>query len=160
TGALSPEVLANFPEDFRTGPSPDRLSDAGASGRWWNGVPTEDLHCLVCLYALSDDALNDLANQVLASARATDTRPLAVRSNGQPLDGRMLPPKRRLHFGYQDGFTGPSIGWADPVTPPDVDFRHFVLGYATDAIQSTPRSLPVPRPGNAEAVKFATDGSY
>src|SRR5262245_50153151 len=36
TGVLSAEALANFPVDFRTGPSPERLGDAGASSQWWN----------------------------------------------------------------------------------------------------------------------------
>jgi hypothetical protein len=59
---------------------------------------------------------------------------------------------RKLHFGYSDGFSQPDVVWSDPPVPPadppeppqvpadpnQVNFRHFILGYATDEVQSFP----------------------
>jgi Dyp-type peroxidase family len=156
TGVLSEGALARFPSDFAGGANPDRLHDTGPP--WWNGVAPADLHCLVSLHALTDADLDGLRDRVLAVAAATGTRHLLVRPSGQTIDGQLLEPPRRLHFGYLDGFSGPTVAWKDPAQQPDVDFRHFLLGYASDDIDSSPRDLG--GPGDAEATTFARDGSY
>ena len=154
TGVLSAQALDRFPPDFQRGPTPERLHDTGPP--WWNGVDVANLHCLVTLYARHKGDLDELTQRVLAAA--TDTQHLIVRGDGQTIDGALLAPPRRLHFGYLDGFSGPSVAWKDPAVDPHVDFRNFLLGYSTPDIESFPRNVGVP--GDDEAVAFARDGSY
>jgi Dyp-type peroxidase family len=156
TQVLSDAALGRFPPDFRSGPAPERLHDSGAP--WWNGVPVVELHCLVSLYALHQGDLDGLTAAVLAAATATATHHQIVRGGGQTIDGALLAPPRRLHFGYMDGFSGPSVAWKDPAQDPDVDFRNFLLGYSNRDIESFPRNVGLA--GDAEAVAFARDGSY
>lgn len=73
---------------------------------------------------------------------------------------------RKLHFGYSDGFSQPDVVWSDPPVPPadppeppqvpadpnQVNFRHFILGYATDEVQSFPL--------NGAAADLVRDSSY
>ncbi len=156
TRVLSDEALSQFPPDFRDGPTPDRLHDTGDP--WWNGVPVAELHCLVTLYAGHQGDLDTLTAGVLASAVATATQHQLVRAGGKTIDGALQTPLRRLHFGYQDGFSGPSVAWKDPAQDPNVDFRNFLLGYSTSDFESFPRKVGLP--GDDEAVAFARDGSY
>jgi Dyp-type peroxidase family len=156
TGMLSDAALDRLPSDFKEGPTPERLHDTGAP--WWNGVPVADLHCLVTLYGSTAQAVDRLTTDVLASASASGTRHQIVRPDGRTIDGALMMPPRRLHFGYSDGFSGPAVAWKDPARDPEVDFRHFLLGYSNDAIESAPRRTGLP--GDEEAVAFARDGSY
>jgi Dyp-type peroxidase family len=157
TGVVSDAALGQFPRDFQEGASPVKLHD-GADAVWWNGVPAADLHCLVALFAAEAPQLDQLTAQVLKYAAETDVRHQIVRAGNQTIDGQVLVSPRHVHFGYLDGFSGPTVAWSDPAQDPDVDFRHFLLGYSTSDIESSPRDLG--RPGDAEAVDFARDGSY
>lgn len=157
-GALNGESLDRFPLDFRTGPTLERLKDDTPGIQWWNGVPVAELHCLICLHAADGDILEDLTDEVLDAATATGTHHQIVRAENQTIDGAFLTPPRRVHFDYLDGFSGPSFSWSDPAQPPEMDFRHFLLGYATADIESNPRLLG--RSGDRAAVEFARDGSY
>ena len=48
-----------------------------------------------------------------------------------------------LHFGYTDGISHPDISWDDALCRPgQLDFRHVLLGYSTDAVSSAPPSGP------------------
>jgi len=158
-GLLGDEALDRFPLEFQTGPTPERLHDDGpGSPSWWAGVPVAELHCLVSLHAQTEKDLDGLRDAVLAVAAATGTRHRVVRAGGATIDGQLLQPPRRVHFGYLDGFSGPTVAWKDPAQEPDVDFRHFLLGYATADIDSRPRDRGLP--GEAEALGLARDGSY
>ena len=156
TRVLSDAALGRFPPDFKNGPTPDRLHDTGPP--WWNNVPVADLHCLVILYGLHKGDLDGLTETVLATAAATGTQHQLVRANRQTIDGALLAPPRRLHFGYLDGFSGPSVAWKDPAVDPHVDFRNFLLGYSTSDIESFPHNAGFA--ADDEAVAFARDGSY
>ena len=61
---LSGAALDEFPSEFQQGATTERLHDDGSSSRWWNGVPVAELHCLVCLHALTaaDDCREAVAN--------------------------------------------------------------------------------------------------
>jgi Dyp-type peroxidase family len=157
TGVLSDDALSRFARDFREGASPEKLHD-GENASWWNGVPAAELHCLVSLYATDETGLNQLTGEVLQAASETANRHRFVRAGDQMIDGGVLTSPRHVHFGYLDGFSGPTVAWSDPAQDPQVDFRHFLLGYSTAAIESDPRDLG--RAGDAEAVEFASDGSY
>jgi deferrochelatase/peroxidase EfeB len=157
TGVLGADALARFARDFREGASPELLHD-GKNASWWEGVPPAELHCLVILYAPNQPSLDGLTGDIQKAAVATGTRHRIVRANGQTIDGHVLASPRHLHFGYLDGFSGPSVAWSDPAQDPHVDFRHFLLGYSTAAIESDPRDLG--GSADAEAVAFARDGSY
>jgi deferrochelatase/peroxidase EfeB len=157
TGVLGADALARFARDFQEGASPARLHD-GPDASWWNGVPAAELHCLVSLHAPDGAGLDGLTAEVLQAAADTGTRHRFVRPGDQTIDGQVLASPRHVHFGYLDGFSGPTMAWSDPAADPAVDFRHFLLGYSTSAIESDPRDLG--RPGDSEAVAFARDGSY
>jgi deferrochelatase/peroxidase EfeB len=156
-GTLGDDALSRFEGSFREGASPKNLHD-GANAVWWNGVSAGELHCLVGLHASDGPALDRLRDEVLQAAADTGNRHRFVRPNDQTIDGQVLASPRHVHFGYLDGFSGPTVAWSDPAQSPAVDFRHFLLGYSTSDIESDPRDLG--RPGDAEAVNFARDGCY
>jgi deferrochelatase/peroxidase EfeB len=158
--ALSPAALSRLPDDFRTPPPPDTLGDTQPPRPWWDNTQLPDFHCLVSIFADGPATLDRTVGQVEDKARVAGVTPLAVRPDGQRLAGALFTRQRELHFGYFDGISAPNIGWADPVAPPQVDFRHYVLGYGTDAIPSTPQPLAGGLPGLDEAVTFVRDGCY
>jgi deferrochelatase/peroxidase EfeB len=159
-GALSPDALTWLPDDFRTLPPPETLGDTGGPPPWWDATRAADFHCLVSLFADTPASLDAFLGDVEGAARGTGVNLLHVRPDGERLRGALFTQKRQLHFGYFDGISAPDIGWADPVAPPQVDFRHYLLGYGTDAIQSTPRPIPGAPPALDEAVRFVADGTY
>ena len=158
TKVITEAALSQFARAYRGGANPVRLHD-GAGSVWWNGVPAEELHCLVSLYASTEPELAALTADVLQDAADTGNQHRLVRPDGQTIDGQVLTTPRHVHFGYLDGFSGPTVAWSDPAQNTDIDFRHFLLGYSTAAITSDPREF-AGDPGSTEAVEFARDGSY
>jgi deferrochelatase/peroxidase EfeB len=79
-------------------------------------------------------------------------RELVPRKDGTVLDARSLG-GGRLHFGYVDGISHPDICWDDvPDTPTQINFRNFLLGYATSEHSSAPEKEP--------AADLARDSTY
>jgi deferrochelatase/peroxidase EfeB len=79
-------------------------------------------------------------------------RELRPRADGSLLEGRSLG-GQKVHFGYKDGISHPEIAWDDSAdTLTRVNFRHFLLGHATDDYRSEPR--------DGAAADFARDSFY
>jgi len=161
---IAEDVLNEFPLDFSDGPSPGVLGDFGASApeNWWHRkFPTTDIHLLVQLTAHSDDDMKAATDVVRNAAAKTGVSELsATQTDNESIDGRLLG-KGRLHFGYRDGISQPNVAWSDDeMDASRVNFRHFVLGYSTPDISSSPkvvRSRPV---ASTQATDLVRDGSY
>lgn len=127
-------LLGELSSSFRKGPDPRKLGDVSgsqsAAENWWERrFRTEDVHCIVHLHVLSDEAREAASAHVRELAREAGMTELVPRSDGTVLDARSLG-KRKLHFGYTDGISHPDIAWDDESrTPGQIDFREFLLGY-------------------------------
>ena len=158
---LDPEVLREFPLDFRDGPIPTVMGDYGDSApeHWWHGrFTTSFIHALVHLACHSGDEIAALTDQVqhLADGLATELVPTP---DDTRIDGRHLG-NGRLHFGYRDGISQPDVAWSDTADDTaKTNFRHFILGYSTREFASSPNHKNS-RPRSGEAVELARDGSY
>jgi deferrochelatase/peroxidase EfeB len=160
---VEPAVLDEFPDDFRNGPDHIALGDVGVSapGPWRTAAfPSSGLHVLVQLTSHTDDDIASTSAEVLALAAQTGVRELPASSDGVPIDGRHLG-GGRLHFGYRDGISQPDVAWSDgPEGVERVNFRHFVLGYSTAAISSSPKVVASRPTSSADAVELVRDGCY
>ncbi len=155
---VDPALLAKFDAVFRFGPRTVNLGDVPGSRsdpvNWWEGqFKTEDVHCIVHVYARSDGAAQDGMQMVRELARRCGLTELIPRKDGTVLQARSLG-GAKLHFGYTDGISHPDVCWDDdvPVRPPQVSFRNFLLGYSTDAYPSAP--------GGGPAADFVRDSTY
>jgi deferrochelatase/peroxidase EfeB len=149
-------LLREFDAVYKAGPDPSSLGDASASrsnaATWWEGqCKTEEVHCIVHLYVRSEAALEPASAEIRALASRSGVTELIPRKNGTVLDARSLG-GGKLHFGYTDGISHPDICWDDvPDTPTQVNFRNFLLGYATPEYSSAPERGPA-----AELVRDST----
>jgi deferrochelatase/peroxidase EfeB len=142
---LEDALLGKLDPRFVDGLAPKRLGDhpetASHVDNWWGRrFRTEDVHCVVHLYAL-DRAQLDERTGALAQLAGAVTE-LIPRNDGSRLDGGWVHGPRRLHFGYTDGISGPRVAWDRVPAADEVDFRRFVLGYATPECPSAPRDGP------------------
>jgi hypothetical protein len=159
-------VLSQFPDEFRSLPDPASLGDypiTETDTSWHGKVQTEKIHCIVHLFGNFVPQLDDWTREIRAQA-GPDVEELIPTADGQPLDGGYLS-TRRLHFDYKDGISQPDIAWSDePADPTRVDaplnFRHFVLGYSTPQITSSPPMWPSQALSAKAATDLATNGSY
>lgn len=143
TLGVDPALLEDFDTVFKSGPDPRALGDVPSSrsnpAQWWEGqFSTEDIHCIVQIYVQSDEAANDGTQMVRDLARRCGLTELVPRRDGTILEARSLG-GTQLHFGYTDGISHPDICWNDAaITPAQVDFRMFLLGYSTPECPSAP----------------------
>ncbi len=152
-GALGvePALLEKLSSAFREGADPHAMGDAAESSsaieNWWEGqFRPEDVHCIVHLHVHSDEARDAASADVRDLAQRSGMTELVPRKDGTVLDARSLG-GRKLHFDYRDGISHPNIGWDDASRTRDqVDFRNFLLGYATGA--------------QSPAAAFVRDGAY
>lgn len=115
---VDPALLAKFDAVFKFGPRAFNLGDAPGSRsdpvNWWEGqYKTEDVHCIVHVYARSDDAAQDATQMVRELARRSGLTELIPRRDGTILQARSLG-GAKLHFGY-----AADVSWDDdvPVLP-------------------------------------------
>jgi len=157
---MNPALLAKFDAVFKLGPCAVNMALGDVAGTrsdpasWWERqFATEDVHCVVHLYAQTDDAAAAAIQAVRDLAGANGVTELVPRRDGTILQGRWFVP-RMLHFGYLDGISQPDIYWDDdaPHSPAQIDFRHFLLGYSTDKCPSAPATGP--------AADFARNSTY
>ncbi len=157
---MDPALLMTFDAVFKRGPRAVNMALGDVAGSrsdpasWWEGqFATEDVHCVVHLYAQSDDAAQDATQSVRDLARINALTELIPRRDGTILQGRWYS-RAKMHFGYTDGISQPDIRWDDDTDPGtgQVDFRHFLLGYSTDEYPSAPASGP--------AADLARDSTY
>ncbi|MEG1420053.1 MAG: hypothetical protein RSA95_01455 [Citrobacter sp.] len=151
-----------FPPEFREEPDKIAMGDFDSSDptNWWNGrFKTQQVHLIVHLYAQSPEALDQLTIGVRSAA--VGNRELLPTREGRAIDGEWLDNiPGKLHFGYRDGFSQPTVRWDDaPLQKGEVDYRHFILGYATDEIQSAPTVL-TSYPDSTRATELVRNGTY
>ena len=134
-----------FPGDFRNPPNAKAMRDMGPSApaHWWKGrFASEDVDVVLLSYCQSAPSLAQQTAAIRASANRFGLGELTPTSDGEPLTGN-LAPQGILHFGYRDGISQPQINWADePGQAHLVDFRHFLLGYGDNHIESIPDQKP------------------
>jgi deferrochelatase/peroxidase EfeB len=144
---VEPELLTQLDTIYERGPDPLLLGDAPGSRsdpvNWWEGrFKTEEVHCIVHLYVRTEEALEPASTDVRELASRFGLTELIPRRDGTVLDGRSLG-HGKLHFGYTDGISHPDISWDDvPDTPTQVNFRNFLLGYASAEHPSAPARGP------------------
>jgi deferrochelatase/peroxidase EfeB len=161
--------LSNFPISFKNGPwsggsqaSLGDIYDKNSNPQnWWNstnGEQNANLHCIVHIYALTQDNLSTLVDTVLASASKnslTEIIPLATKTNnGRLYQAIVENDPDKIHFGYTDGISEPSMqDAAESGNPSTETNNNFLIGY--------PNSLSHPGPiGTDTASLFAKDGCY
>ena len=160
TLGVDPALLGKFDAVFKRGPEGAALGDVRGSrsdpANWWEGqFDTDDAHCMVQVQSRSEDALEAVTVAVRSTAGDSGVTELIPRRDGTVLEARSLG-GGRLHFGYTDGISHPDIRWSDAAgSPGQVDFRTFVLGYATPAFSSAPRVGPA-----AELVRGGTYAAF
>lgn len=152
---VSPDLLDQFDSQFKVGPDAFTLGDVPGStsdpALWWEQqFPSHDLHCIVHLYA--DKAMDAATEFVREIATRTGVTELLPRQNRTQLEGHTLSEPRKLHFGFSDGFSQPEVAWDGPPIADQLDYRHFVLGYANNDVSSSPFSGP--------AADLTRDSSY
>lgn len=168
--AVEQEILNQFPADFIEGPEFknsaadegkegfNRMMDLGenAPGNWWHQkFHTNEIHCLVHIYANSDNDMAQFTGRIRGFANTYGIRELIPTVDGTPLEGRSLG-EGRVHFNYKDGIAQPQISWDDAEQDSNkVNFRQFVLGYATNSLISKPSPHLHPKAG-----AFVKDSSY
>lgn len=144
---VDPALLATFDAVYKAGPDGVALGDQAGSrsdpANWWEGrFKTDDVHCVVQVHAGTDAAIEDGSRIVRALARRNGVAELIPRRDGSVLESRSLG-GGRLHFGYTDGISSVEVRWTDRAgRPGEVDFRNFVLGYATPEHSSAPNAGP------------------
>jgi Dyp-type peroxidase family len=159
---VTPEVLEQFPLEFREAPDPVVMGDFDESDtkHWWNGkFATPEIHAIVHLFCNSLPALEAWTSEIRKKAGGGIVE-LIPTVDGQPITGG-LTADHRLHFGYRDGISQPEIAWADGPTQPDqLNFRNFLLGYSTAEINSSPQFRPSKPAESRTATSLAQDGTY
>jgi Dyp-type peroxidase family len=156
------EVLDEFPLDYQEGPKSDTQGDFGMSAplHWWNQkFVSNDVHLIVQVYSRDEAALTQVSDSIRAQAKQLGHSELIPTRDGQPLKGSHLG-EGRVHFGYRDGISQLNIAWDDrSATPGCINFRHFLLGYSTPEVNSSPHERGKSSTA-AQATALARDGSY
>ena len=170
---IKQQDLQNFPITFREGPasggSQQSLGDnagkspAGSPQNWWNGqgdAVNNHLDCIVHIYSLTEEDLEILADFVLQSAKTnglTELIPLSPKvKNGRLYQSIVEKDPAKIHFGYTDGISEPSMDNVPPVGPTTPGYNNnFIIGYPQGAY-----NIPGPANDGSTASSFAKDGCY
>jgi Dyp-type peroxidase family len=135
-----------FPGNYREPPNAKAMRDYGDSAprNWWNErFRSDDVDFVLLLYCQSDASLARNTQAVRNSAVACGLKELIPTRDGQEALTGNIASKGVLHFGYQDGISQPQVDWDDTGNDPDlVNLRHFLLGYRTEEIDSSPFQPP------------------
>jgi Dyp-type peroxidase family len=131
-----------FPDEFVDPPDPGTLGDLKPPDDqtgWWNGkFGTKAIHASLHLYTRTEAALEAIVAEARGAAIASGVVELVANADNTPLGGAALT-GARVHFGYVDGKGQPDVDWdAIPAAPGKIDLRHFLLGYSTAEIPSSP----------------------
>lgn len=159
---VNAHILKRFPQEFREEPAAVTMGDFGVSApaNWWNGrFKTRQVHLVVHLYGQSTEVLDKVTTEVRAAAGGN--RELFPTKTGVAIEGGKLGDiPGELHFGYRDGISQPTVRWDDgPLLQGEVDYRHFILGYATSEIPSAPQAF-VSDSNSNRASELARNGTY
>jgi Dyp-type peroxidase family len=130
-------MLAEGPDPITLGDIPGTPSDPAT---WWEGqFNTDRIDCMVQLFGKDSTVLDESVAALARLAEQFEVRELVPgsRLGGQSIAGG------KVHFGYRDGISQPDIGWNEAsLTPQQLHFRHFLLGYASPDVYSSPGSGP------------------
>ncbi|WP_223521771.1 Dyp-type peroxidase [Pseudomonas sp. GL-B-19] len=155
-------ILKAFPDDFRDEPAQITMGDFEASNpsKWWNGkFKTQQVHLVVHLFGKSVEALEQMT--AIVRTAAVGNQELLPTIKQGPIEGKWLgDTPGELHFGYHDGISHPAVRWDDdPIQEGEVDYRHFILGYSTGEIPSTPPAFGSD-PDSVRAGELVRNGTY
>jgi deferrochelatase/peroxidase EfeB len=148
------EAAKAFPVDFMDPPDAISLRAYGPSApeNWWNKrFKSQDIDLTVHIYCMGQHQLDDATREVRKSARLHNFEELipTKEEDGEAITGQVLgagiPGFRKLHFGYSDGFSQPSVD--DPAFAPgnsrEVYPRgRFIIDEWDEKAQSFPRHEP------------------
>ena len=157
---VADESLASFPADFREGAvaRAGKVGDTGANDprHWIEALRPEhhqDVHVVLSLYALTDEDLAELAEDLRARAGAGGAASV-LHEHGAKVLYEDAGRAGTVHFGYRDGLSQPTIAGVpapasahereplrDPL--PEVPAGDFVLGHES----SREGYYPVPGAG-------------
>jgi Dyp-type peroxidase family len=143
-GTMESAVSA-FPEEFRI-PPPFNMA-----GDWDRKFTSTDVHLTFHIYCMNGATLDATSSALRADAAAGLVELAPVETGDHSLTGRALG-GGRLHFGFQDGISQPSVKWDDEAAGAGIDFRHFLLGYKPSKVPSSP--------GTGPWADFVHDGTY
>lgn len=159
---VNAQFLKRFPQEFRDEPDQVTMGDFGASdpANWWNGrFQTQQVHLVVHLYGQSLEALDKTTAEIREMANGNQEL-LPTESGGVIEGGWLGETPGELHFGYHDGISQPTVRWDDgPLQPGEVDYRRFILGYATREISSSPLKF-ASDPSSSLAEELGRNGTY
>jgi deferrochelatase/peroxidase EfeB len=164
---VAQKTQSTFPSEFQQGPwsqgSQQSLMDYGTSSPttwWYNNFVNSDLHCVVHAYALTESDLTQIISLITTSATTNGLTELLPLKDG---DGRLYQSlvendPAKIHFGYTDGISEPSLGTPTSVaTENQSDLDNFLIGYPQYSIIDPGPSANIS--SNPEA-QFAFDGCY
>jgi Dyp-type peroxidase family len=147
-GKMDP-ALAEGPDPIALGDVPGSASDPS---HWWEGqFGTGEIHSLVLVQADEEADFRGATDSLASLARDCGAKELLPRRDGTRLDGKAMP-GGVVHFGYRDGISQPSVNWKGTPSATELHFRHFLLGYSTPEVSSSPLSEP--------AAGYLRDSSY
>jgi deferrochelatase/peroxidase EfeB len=148
-GVVAAAEKGQFDDNFTAPPN------ASFSGTWDGRLKGDDIHLTVHVHCRTDAGLADATARLRAGA-AESLQELQPVADGDPaITGRSLG-SDRLHFGFRDGISQPTVNWDDLPDRPDlIDMRHFVLGYYSEAVQTYPRAGAL-----ADLVRDGTYGAF
>jgi deferrochelatase/peroxidase EfeB len=159
---VNAQFLKRSPSEFRDEPDRVTMGDFGASdpGNCWNGkFQTQQVYLVVHLYGQSLEALDKTTAEVREMASGNQEL-IPTESGGVIEVGFLVDTPGELHFGYHDGISQPTVRWDDgPLQPGEVDYRHFILGYATREIPSAPLEF-ASDPNSSLAAELGRNGTY
>ncbi len=159
---------STFPAEFQQGPwsqgSQQSLGDfdESAPSMWWNqNFANTDVHCVIHAYALSDNDLGQIISTITTSAITNGLTELFPLNEG---DGRLYQSiidnnAAKIHFGYTDGISEPSLAFPDDGTQNQEDLDNFLIGYPKYSIIYPGPTAINPNKPSLEA-EFALDGCY
>ena len=147
---IPPAEFAGAEDSF---PASFRNPVAESADRLWNGqFDSSAVHVLICLHCRTETVLDE-ASGTLRDELAPGFTELQPNVTGEPAITAKSLGGRKLHFGFLDGISEPAVNWSDEQNRPDlVDVRQFLLGYWSDAVQSSPR--------DGRWADLVRDGSY
>lgn len=144
----SSDFLGSLDPMLEEGPSGVSLGDVSGSEsdpiNWWEQqFDTAAIHCMVQIFSRELATLENGTADVGTLAEQFGLQELVPHRNRTRLDGQAIA-GGKVHFGYKDGISQPNVCWKDaPLGPGQLHYRHFLLGYATPDVYSSPGSGPV-----------------
>jgi deferrochelatase/peroxidase EfeB len=111
-----------------------------APDSWWEGFKSQDIELAAHVSCESREQRTECLGRLRASAANQGLQELQLKSFADSALSSSPPPgpEGRLHFGYKDGITSPSVDWNDEAIPGSVNFREFIVGYPSVDYPATP----------------------